>query len=111
MIELIIKEYFDTNFKYPLLLEFPDEDLDFFVLLDKISSDKQNSLNACTVALQSYAPSLYEAAELNYAVIETVEKMIELDEIAGIKLNTDHNFMDLERKRYRYQAVFNITHY
>ena len=37
--------------------------------------------------------------------------MINLDEIASVKLNSDYNFTDEETKQYRYQAVFDIKHY
>ncbi|OOV85805.1 hypothetical protein BTA35_0216720, partial [Oceanospirillum linum] len=64
-----------------------------------------------TFAFQSYAPSMYEAAVLNEAVKETVEGMIELDEISKIKLNSDYNYTDTTTKEYRYQAVFDMNHY
>ena len=37
--------------------------------------------------------------------------IIDLDEIIQIELNSDYNFTDTETKEYRYQAIFNITHY
>lgn len=37
--------------------------------------------------------------------------IIDLDEIIQIDLNSDYNFTDTETKEYRYQAIFNITHY
>ena len=54
---------------------------------------------------------MYEAAVLNEAVKETVEGMIELDEISKIKLNSDYNYTDTTTKEYRYQAVFDMNHY
>lgn len=111
MIELIVKNFFDDNFHVPLLLEYPDEKPDFFVLFEKTSSGKNNKLDSCTVAFQSYAPSLYEAAKLNEDVKKTVENLIILDEIARVKLNADYNYTDTERKEYRYQAVYDINYY
>ena len=49
--------------------------------------------------------------KLNEQVKETVEGMIELDEITAIGLNSDYNFTNTANKQPRYQAVYNITHY
>lgn len=31
--------------------------------------------------------------------------------IGSVRLNSDYNFTDIEMKRYRYQAVFDIYYY
>lgn len=64
-----------------------------------------------TYAFQSYAPTLYEAALLNAELKEVLKDLIKLDEISRIKLNSDYNYTDTTTKEYRYQAVFDITHY
>lgn len=63
-----------------------------------------------TFALQSYADSMYEAALLNREVINKMRKMITLDEIFKVKLNSDYNFTDPNTKKYRYQCIFDITY-
>ena len=82
-----------------------------YILIEKTGSRKKNHIKASTFAFQSYAPTLLEAAELNEQVKETVEGMIELDEITAIGLNSDYNFTNTANKQPRYQAVYNITHY
>ena len=89
----------------------PEEEPRKYILIEKTGSSKQNHIKASTFAFQSYAPTLLEAAELNEQVKETVEGMIELDEITAIGLNSDYNFTNTANKRPRYQAVYNITHY
>ena len=37
--------------------------------------------------------------------------LIEEDDIIEVELQSDYNFTDTETKEYRYQAVFNVTHY
>jgi len=54
---------------------------------------------------------MYGAAALNELVKNAVDSLIELDEIASVKLNTDYNFTDTTTKKYRYQAVYDIKHY
>ena len=34
-----------------------------------------------------------------------------LEDICAVRLNTDYTFTDTASKRFRYQAVFDITHY
>lgn len=82
-----------------------------YVIFEKTSSAKQNYASSATFAFQSYAPTLYEAASLNEKVKETVESMINLDEISGIHLNSDYNYTDTQTKEYRYQAVFDINYF
>ena len=60
--------------------------------------------------MQSYAPSLFEAAELNERVKAAMDDLILLPDIFSAKLDSDYNFTDTATKQYRYQAVYNITY-
>lgn len=111
MIETIILNWLNKNLDVPAYLEEPEAAPKSFVLFEKVGSRKDNHLNSSTFAFQSYAPSMYEAVQLNAKVKQAVERMINLDEIANIKLNSDYNFTDTKTKRYRYQAVFDFKHY
>lgn len=111
MIELVILNYLTDYLSVPAFLEHQKNEPKRFVIFEKTSSAKSNHLPSATFAFQSYAESMYEAAKLNEEVKIVVESMIELDEISGIRLNSDYNFTDTETKRYRYQAVFDINHY
>ena len=111
MIEIIIKQYFDSHLTVPSFLEYPEVPPPKFVVFEKTGSGRSNHLPSSTFAFQSYAESMYESALLNEEVKEVVENMIELDEIRSIKLNSDYNFTDTTTKEYRYQAVFDIKHY
>lgn len=111
MIETTIKNYLDKNLKVPVFLEVPEKMPGIFVVFEKTGSSRKNQLDSSVFAFQSYATNLFEAAKLNEKLKEVVLKMIELPEMANIKLNSDYNFTDTELKRYRYQAVFDIYHY
>ena len=87
MIEIIIKDYLDEKLEEQVFLEKPNSSIGNYVVIDKTSSAKSNHLPSATIAFQSYGTSLYKAAELNERVKQTVEGLIELDEIRGIKLN------------------------
>lgn len=111
MIEKIIIEYLETVFNIPIYAERPLEAPDTYIMIDKTGSSKQNFIKASTVAIQSYGPSLLDAAELNEDVKDAMDDMVALDEISAVRLNADYNFSDTSTKVYRYQAVFDITHY
>lgn len=82
-----------------------------YILLERTSGSEKNKIKHCTFAFQSYAPSLFKACELNEKLKTAMEKALNLDEIASVKLDNDYNFTDTETKEYRYQAVFDITYY
>lgn len=111
MIETIIKNHLDLELEVGVFLEKPSSTIGSYVVLEKTSSGKRNHLPTAVFAFQSYAKSLYAAAELNEKVKNAVENLIGLDEIRGISINSDYNFTDTTTKEYRYQAVFDIGHY
>lgn len=111
MIEKIISDYLTSALSVPAFPEEPEERPDRYILVEKTGSDKENYINSATVVLQSYAESLYLAAELNEAVKMIMEDIVQLDIICSSELNSDYRYTDVETKRYRYQAVYDITHY
>lgn len=112
MIEKTIIEYFNQAEGLPrAYMMRPEEEPERYILIEKTGSGKTNHILSSTFAFQSYGPTLLSAAELNEQVKATVEKMIELDEIISISLNSDYNFTNTANKQPRYQAVFNIVHY
>lgn len=112
MIEKTIIEYFNQAEGLPKAYMMRQEEVpERYILIEKTGSRKKNHILSSTFAFQSYGPTLLEAAELNEQVKATVEKMIELDEIISISLNSDYNFTNTANKQPRYQAVFNIVHY
>ncbi|MCI5698474.1 MAG: hypothetical protein MR269_05545 [Clostridiales bacterium] len=111
MIEKTILSYLSQKLDVPVGLvnigHIPAE----CVLFEKTGGSKRNHIKSSTFAFQSYGDTLYKACELNEKLKTAVEDMAELDEIGSIRLNSDYNFTDTETKHYRYQAVFDITHY
>ena len=111
MIELLVLNYLKDE-DFTAYMEMPEKTPSFpFLIIEKTGSSKENHINTSTIAIQSYAGTLYEAADLNEQVKAAMEDAITLDEITKVSLNSDYNFTDTETKRYRYQAVFDITHY
>src|SRR5690625_2276693 len=112
MIELIVLDYLIKKMSVPVYMEKPTKDIpDRYVLIEKTSGGESEHLPDATLAFQSYAESLYQAALLNKELKDTMKSIIELDEIRGITLNGDYNFTDTTTKEYRYQAVYDIRYY
>lgn len=80
-------------------------------VVEKTSGDSTEHLRRAVLAVQSYGATMYEAAAANQAMIPALLGIVELNSIAGVNLNSDYNFTDTATKRYRYQAVFEITYY
>lgn len=111
MIEITILNYLNEQLDVSAYLEMPVNPPKRFVLIEKTGSGRKNKTESSTFAMQSYAESLFRAAELNDALKRVVENMVLLDDIVSVRLNSDYNFTDTETKKYRYQSVYDIKHY
>lgn len=111
MIEKTVMDYLKARLDVPVCMEKPEDPQERYVLIEKLGGGKENHICSASLAIQSYAESLFAAASLNEAVKVTMDGIIERDEIAGIELDSDYNFTDTAKKKYRYQAVFDLTHY
>lgn len=111
MIEEIVLNYLKQNMEpIPVGMETPEEKAVKYILIEKIASEEVNRINTATLAVQSIADSMYNAAALNEEVKKVMAEMIELDRISKVKLSSDYNFTNTQTKQYRYQAVFDITY-
>lgn len=106
-----ILDYLSDELTEPCYCEEPDAPPSSYVLLDQKGQSKTEHIYYTRLAFNSIAPTMYEAAELAERVIAAVESAIELDSVCKIELNSNYNFTDTSSKRYRYQTLFDITHY
>ena len=111
MIETIVLNYLADNLSVPVFMEEPEEWCREYVLIEKVGSSENDRIQSATVAVQSYAESLYKSAVLNDTVKRAMRDIVVLDSVSRCRLNSDYNFTDTETKRYRYQAVFDLTYY
>lgn len=110
MIEKTICDYLSQKLDCQVLPEKPKRPFGRMVFVERTGGNGR-FLKQTTVAIQSYAGSMYEAAALNDEVIRQMQGMVELNEITRVDLNQNYNFTDTNTKEYRYQAVFDIYHY
>ena len=94
----------------PAYMEVPKELTDF-ILLDQTGTSTTNHITTTTIAVQSYGKTLWDAMQLNEKVKDAMQQFVWHDNVARVELETDYNFTNTETKQYRWQAVFQITHY
>lgn len=110
MIELIVLNYLSDVLEVPVRMEIPEDPTERLVVLEKVGSGMSDHINTAMLAIQSIAPTLYEAAVLNERVKQAMANIISLDAVSRCALNSDYNYTDTASKRYRYQAVFDLTY-
>ena len=111
MIELIIKDWLSKKLAVPVCLEVPTGPPASFVVVEKTGSGRKDYIDSATVAVQSYADTLYRAALLNEEVKAAMDSLPEHPDVSAAKLNSDYPFDDTTTKRRRYQAVYDITYH
>lgn len=110
MIEKIVMDYLNDSLEVPAYMEIPENKPERFILMEKTGGSVENFIYSATLAIQSYAKTLYEAATLNEEVKKAMDGIIVLDSVLSSKLNSDYNFTDTETKEYRYQAVYDLSY-
>lgn len=111
MIEIILLDYLEGALKIPVTPEYPEDPPERFVVLRFGDTTRENLLETTVVIAESHEGSLLKAAQLNRQVKAAMDALTELPEISAARLASDYPAPDTKNKRYRYQAVYNITHY
>jgi len=96
--------------------ERPNDPPDRYILIEKTGSSVEDMIYSSTVAIQSITDSMQggsmlDAMDLNEDVKEAMTDFEGESDIVRVRLNSDYNYTDDSTKEYRYQAVFDITHY
>ena len=110
MIAKDLLDYLGEALSVGVYMESPEE-LTNYILLDQTGSSRNDHIITTTIAVQSYAPSLYEAMVLNETIKTVMEGFAQLANVTRVELDTDYNFTNTATKQYRWQAVYLITHY
>lgn len=110
-IEEYTVQYLAGVLEIPVSGDVPSPMPETFVTVEQTGSGEENRIRAATLAVQSWAGSRAEAAQLNQLVEEAMAAMAAQPDISRAALNTSYNFTDTTRKKPRYQAVFEVVHY
>ena len=115
MIETTLIKYLSSKISQGVYAERPDNVPDEYVLIQKTGSSTDNLITTATIAIQSIVnaktKSKLDAATLNETIKAAMIGMTERDDIARVRLNSDYDYTDDRTREYRYQAVYQITHY
>lgn len=111
IIEKYVCLYLNEVSEVPAFGEIPETAPGSFFVVEKLGSDTEDHITSAVIAVQSYAVSKLAAAELNESLKFLMERLPEKPEISRCKLNSDYDHTDTDSKRYRYQAVFDITYF
>lgn len=110
MIEVIVLNYLNSVLDVPVFAQRQNEEPDEFVIIEKTGSNEVDCIESATIAIQSYSDSLIHAIKLNAKVKEAMKNIVELGTVSDCSLNSDYNYTDQTEKKYRYQAIFDITY-
>lgn len=109
IIEEYIIRYLEKKLEVDCYAQYDDASQDTFIVVEKTGGYTENHIRHATVAVQSYAPTLYEAAFLNEKVKEEMDAIIECPEVSASRHSSDYNYTDTSTKHYRYQAVYDLV--
>lgn len=108
MIEKTVLDYLSAKLIAPVYMETPEKIPSTYILVEKTGGGCENYIYRATLAIQSIAPTLYEAAELNEAAKSAMFCITDTENVSRCELNSDYNFTNSDTKQYRYQAVFDL---
>lgn len=114
MIEKTIINYL-TREVCPAYGEVPPAPPAEFIVVEKTGSGRvpgtAGLIDMATVAIQSYAPTLAAAAELNARVKTAMAAIVATSTVTSAVINGDYPYTDTANKRRRYQAVYDLVYY
>ena len=113
MIEKTVIAYLKKCFpQESVTAEVPSGMPDRFITVEKTGSQQLGvGLFQSTIAVQSWEKDKLSAAGLSERICEALRCMPDtVDEVTRAR-GSDYDFTDTTTKRYRYQAVFTLTHY
>ena len=115
MIEKTILDYLNglTGTPATAVMEIPEGGVTppMWVIEKTAGGALEGHVGAATLAIQSYGSSLCNAAALNETLKAAMQGAAALPDVGSVRLNSDYNYTDTEKRLYRYQAVFDIVHY
>ncbi len=110
MIEATMRDFLEENLNVPTYLEHEKSMPSEYIMIEKTGGSSNNFIFSSTLAIQSISTTMAKASKLN----EKIKALLLLNvpkSVSSCKLNSDYNFTDTETKKYRYQAVYDVTYF
>jgi len=113
MIETILLRTLEAATGCPAYMEQPEDKPERYFVLERTGGGERGAeMRDATVAVQSYGPTLLDAAALNEQVLEIMQELQYNEKsVISCVLNSNYNFTDTRTKRYRYQAVYDLVYF
>ena len=112
MIEKTLLDYLSGTLDFGVYMEVPEAPGSTeYILIEKTGESEEDFVCRATFAIQSYADSMYRAAEINSAVKQAMDEVTKETSVTKAILNSDYNFTDTSQKKYRYQAVYELVYF
>ena len=111
MIEKTVLDHLEAHLSVSVYMAMPHPDEASFVTIEKSGGGESEHIYSSIMTIRSYAPTLYQAAQLNENVKSAMATLIQHDDVAKCQLNSDYAYPDTRLKRPRYQCVYDIVHY
>lgn len=110
-IEALVINCLNSELDVPAYAEVPEDPPDSYVVIEKTGGNTTNHIRYAEIAVDSYAPSLYEASVLDEEVSDAMDMLTFENEVSGVEFVSSHNHTNKTTKQPRYQSLFEITYY
>lgn len=111
MIEETICGYLSQALSVPAWPEEPESAPERYIIVQRTGGGERNHVRRATVAVQSYGESLYQAAALHEEVLSAMGGITALPHVSACAVNSEYNYTDTRKHKYRYQAVFDLVYF
>lgn len=108
IIERVIIEYLNKKLNIPTYAEKPTRKPEKYIVIQNMGSGRTDYVDAVTISILSYAPTLDEALALNTDVKNAMYDIVALDNVSSCKLGGGGQEIDPQTKTYAYESIFNI---
>lgn len=110
-IETLVISCLNDELDVPAYGEKPESPPERYVVIEKTGGDIRDHIRYAEIAVDSYAPTLYEASLLDEEVTDAMDMLTFEDEISGVDFVSSHNHTNPTMKQPRYQSLFEVTYY
>ena len=113
MLETILLSALEEATGCPAYMEQPEDKPERYFVLERTGGGERGAeMQTATVAVQSYGPTMLDAAALNEQVLDIMSEIqYRENTIISCEVNSTYNFTDTRTKRYRYQTVIDLVYF
>lgn len=113
MLEPILLRALEEATGCPAYMEQPEDKPERYFVLERTGGGERGAeQRSATVAVQSYGPTMLDAAALNEQVLDIARELqYKETSIISCEVNSTYNFTDTRTKRYRFQTVIDLVYF